>query len=304
MHIAHNKVTRVLFFPFLFGVKWLGTIKPELLVRIRYFVRFHRKLNLDAPQTLNEKILYLSLRTDTEKWSQLANKYSVREFVKNCGLEDILIKIYAYWDNKNDINLDILPNSFVVKSVQGSGDVILVQDKRQIDHKVILRAMYSMLHNRYGALEGGKHYLRINPAVIVEELLSNSKGQSLIDYKIWCFNGKVYYIMTCSNRKSDSVCLGLYDKEWNYHPDYLVFSSEYTQELEPLPKPKNLEIMFDVAEKLSKSFPCVRVDLYNINGKIYFGEMTFTSLGGLMNYYTDEFQKKAGDIIDLNYGGE
>ena len=147
MHIAHNKVTRVLFFPFLFGVKWLGTIKPELLVRIRYFVRFHRKLNLDAPQTLNEKILYLSLRTDTEKWSQLANKYSVREFVKNCGLEDILIKIYAYWDNKNDINLDILPNSFVVKSVQGSGDVILVQDKRQIDHKVILRAMYSMLHN-------------------------------------------------------------------------------------------------------------------------------------------------------------
>ena len=126
----------------------------------------------------------------------------------------------------------------------------------------------------------------------------------MIDYKIWCFNGKVYYIMTCSNRKSDSVCLGLYDKEWNYHPDYLVFSSEYTQELEPLPKPKNLEIMFDVAEKLSKSFPCVRVDLYNINGKIYFGEMTFTSLGGLMNYYTDEFQKKAGDIIDLNYGGE
>lgn len=311
MHIRWSKTLQILFSPLLWGTKWLGIHYPELLVRIRYHVRFHKKLNLKNPQTLNEKILYLSLRTDTTEWTRLADKYSVREYVKECGLEDTLTKLYAHWTNEKEVDLDSLPNEFVIKSVQGCGDVIIVKDKSKINCEKILSQIHFMFHNRYGALEGGKHYLRIEPAVIVEELLpierigggEEKDRNSIVDYKLWCFNGHVYYIMTCSSRKKHSVCLGLYDKQWNYRPQDMIFTSEYQEEAKPIAKPKNFNNMCLVAERLSKGFPCVRVDLYNIKGHIYFGEMTFTSLGGMMNYYTDECLLRMGSQINLNYKG-
>lgn len=97
MHIAHNKYLRVLFRPVIWGAEWLGRTNPKLLVKIRYRVRFHKRLNLNSPQTLNEKILYLSLCTDTTQWTRLADKYSVRDYVRECGFEDTLTKLYAHW---------------------------------------------------------------------------------------------------------------------------------------------------------------------------------------------------------------
>ena len=250
-----------------------------------------------------KKILYLSLCTDTSEWTRWSDKYSVRKYVEDCGLNENLVKIYAHWVNEQDIDFKNLPNSFVIKSVQGCGDIILVNDKNTIDESDIREKIELMLHERYGALEGGKHYLRIEPAIIVEELLPIENGQSLIDYKIWCFNGKPEFILTCSNRFKGGVYLGSYDKDWNYRQNDMVFSKEHPEEKEPLAKPENLDKMLEIAENLAKPFPCVRVDLYNINSKIYFGEMTFTSLGGLMDYYSKDFQLMAGNMIDLNYKG-
>lgn len=300
MHIAQNKVLKNVLSPFVAYTKWLGRRNPELLLKIRYYFRFHKKLNLKDPKTLNEKILYLSLKTDTSSWTRLADKYAVREYVEDCGFEDILTKLYAYWRSEAEVDFDGLPESFVIKSVQGCGDVIIVKDKSHIDIKTLSKPIRHMLHERYGALEGGSHYLRITPGIIVEELLPLEDENYPVDYKIWCFNSNVAGIMTCSSRTNDSVCLGFYDTDWVYHPEYMIFSKEHSEELEPLPRPKNLDRMISIAEKLSEGFPCVRVDLYNFEGKIYFGEMTFTSLGGMMDYYTDEFQNMAGGMIDLN----
>lgn len=300
MHITQNSFLKTAFKPLISVTKWLGKNNPETLVKIRYFVRFHKFLNLDNPKTLNEKILYLSLRTDTTEWTRLSDKYNVRKYVEDCGLKENLVQLYAHWTNENEIDFSSLPDSYVIKSAQGCGDIILVKDKKTIDESNIREKLKPMLSERYGALEGGKHYLRIEPAVIVEELLPIENGQSLTDYKIWCFNGKPEFILTCSNRFKDGVHLGSYDKYWNYRPSDMMFSKEHLEEKEPLVKPENLDKMLEVAEKLAKPFPCVRVDLYNINGTIYFGEMTFTSLGGLMDYYTDEFQKLAGSQIDLS----
>lgn len=211
--------------------------------------------------------------------------------------------MYAYWKDMSDVDFSVLPNSFVIKSVQGCGDVIVVRDKSKVDLEQIKRKLIPMFTERYGALEGGKHYLRIEPAVIVEELLPSS-GEHLIDYKFWCFNGKSNCILTCSGRSAEGVHLGLYDLEWNYMKECMAFSKEYSEERVPLPKPDNLQEMLLVAERLAKPFPCVRVDLYNIQGKIYFGEMTFTSLGGMMNYFTEDCLLKMGNEIDLNYNGE
>ena len=189
MSIKNN----IYFTPLVYITKCLGKIFPELLVRIRYLVRFRKFLNLNDPKTLNEKILYLSLKTDTSEWTRLADKYHVREYVKECGLDDILVKCYGFWKKAADIDFSKLPNSFVLKTVQGSGDIILVKDKHKLNINETQKNIDIAVNTRYGDLEGGKHYMRIKPAIIAEELLFNDKisqiySTSIIDYKIWCFN--------------------------------------------------------------------------------------------------------------------
>lgn len=299
MHVRTNKILNLTLRPLVIASEWLGKHDPTMLMKIRYFMRFHKRLNLKNPQTLNEKILYLSLKTDTTKWTRLADKYAVRSYVKECGLEHILTKLYAHWTKEEEVDFDVLPDNFVLKSVQGCGDVIIVKEKADLDQEAAKKSIHTMLHERFGALEGGVHYMRIKPAAIVEELLPIEEGGYLIDYKIWCFNGKACFILTCSNRTKSGVMLGSYDTEWNYHKEHLISSKEHPVRPNPLPKPENFEEMLKIAETLSKPFPQVRVDLYNIKGKIYFGELTFTAYGGLINYYTEEFQRMAGDKIDV-----
>lgn len=307
MGIRSHPVLKIICAPIVWATRLMGHYFPETLVRIRYWVRFHKRLNLQVPKTLNEKILYMSLCTDTTLWTRLADKYNVRGYVEECGLSEILVPLYGYWKKVDDIDFDSLPDSFVLKTAQGSGDVVLVRDKCTINKKEVLKHMDISLNTRQGEFEGGKHYMRIEPSIIAEGLLVNDEvsqkySSSIIDYKIWCFNGKVHYIWVCSNRNDLSTEVMTYDLDWMPHPEYSVFNEHYGRG-QILPKPINFERMVEVAEILAKPFPVVRVDLYNINGKIYFGEMTFTSLGGLMDFYTDDFQNLAGNLIDINYKG-
>jgi len=281
----------------------IGKRNPELMARIRYRLRFHKRLDLDNPRTLNEKIHYLSLRTDTSEWTRLSDKYQVREYVCECGLEHILNKLYGVWNSAENIDFGSLPDKFVIKTTHGCGDTVIVNDSNRIDIKKVRKEIGSRLHEQWGLSEGNIHYSRIKPRVIVEELLENDPvsaeySSSLIDYKIWCFNGKARYILTCSNRTADGVSLMLYDIEWKEHPEYMAFGRHFLKDA-VIPKPKGLEMMIEYAEKLSAPFPVVRVDMYNLDGRILFGEMTFTSLGGLMNYFTDDFLTQAGELIKI-----
>lgn len=304
MHIRTNPKLNFIFRPLILFCEWLGVYHPILLARIRYFARFKKPLHLNNPRTLNEKILFLSLKTDTTLWTRCADKYAVRGFVEEKGLKDILVPLLGVWDKATDIVFDKLPNEFVLKATHGSGDILVVTDKSKINIPDVVESFEKDLAKRYGALESGHHYLRIKPRMIAEELIHNDEetqmiSSSLIDYKLWCFNGKCYYIWTCSNRDEHTTEVMTYDTDWNPHPEYSIFDQDY-QHGELLPKPKNLEQMIKIAERLAKPFPCVRVDLYNIDGKIFFGELTFTSYGGLQDFYTDEFQQLAGDVIDLS----
>ena len=304
MHIRTNPKLNKIFKPVIAFCEWLGIHHPILLARIRYYVRFKKPLHLKSPQTLNEKILFLSLKTDTTLWTRCADKYEVRDYVKECGLEDILIPLVGVWEHATDIDFDKLPDEFVLKATHGSGDIKVVTDKTRLDIPKIVAEFEDDLKHQYGALESGHHYMRIHPRMIAEEMIHNDPetakiSSSIIDYKIWCFNGKVYWLWACANRDEHTTEVMTYDTDWNAHPEYSIFENDYRHG-EILPKPKNLERMIEVAEKLAKPFPCVRVDLYNIDGKIYFGELTFTSYGGLQDFYTDEFQKLAGSKIDLS----
>lgn len=300
-----NPILKFLIMPLYKGAEWLGNKYPILLVKLRYLYRFKKFPNLKEPKDLNEKILYLKLFSDTKVWSELADKYLVREYVKSLGLSDILVPLYGVWDSAEDFSLKELPLSFVLKANNGDGkgSNLLIEDSRQWEEENLKKIINIWLSNKnIGSTAAEPHYKNIKPRVLAEKLLPIEKNStSLVDYKIWCFNGEPFSILTCSNRKNDHVCLGCYDLDWNYHPENMLFSEKYSFESEPLKKPLMLKEMLAIAKILSKPFPQVRVDLYEICGKIYFGEMTFTSLGGMMNYYTPEYLLVMGDKIDVNF---
>lgn len=312
IHPTSSKVGRILFAPAISFCHFLGKHNPELLLKIRYFLTFKKKLNLEDPQDLNEKILWAKLYSDTSQWTVLADKYKVRDYVEGKGLGENLVKLYGAWDNVNDFDFDQLPENFILKANNGDGKGTNkpIRGKSHLSEaqkETLIKTMDEWLHRKnIGLLHTEPHYKAIHPMVIAEELLPAPKGEStLVDYKMWCFNGKVHYIWTCSERSSDgaSAHVMLYDREWNACPQYSIFNSGYSKG-KVMPKPKNLEKMIEVAEKLSQGFPELRVDLYNLNpedenGKIYFGELTFTSLGGLMTFFTPEFLKKAGALFSI-----
>lgn len=283
---------------------------PVTVVRLRYFLRFKRLPNLKNPRDLNEKILYLKLFSDTTEWSRLADKVLVRDYVKECGLESILPKLYATWNYAAEINFDALPDAFMLKSNNGDGKGtnVAVLDKKKLSNADICSLKQQaggwLKLKNIGALSAEPQYKAIKPLVFAEELLPISNGEkSIVDYKLWCFNGKPYVFLVVSNRKSGGEAeLSCYDLEWNNRSDMLASGKHYHIREAELPKPKNLDKMLECARKLAQPFPQVRVDLYDIDGKIYFGELTFTSLGGMMNYFTLQALMDMGDKINLSYG--
>ena len=282
-----------------------NSIMPKTLARLRFRKLFGKKLDLNNPQDLNEKILWLSLCSDTSEWVPLADKFAVREYVKKMGCGDTLVKLYGRWDNVDDIDWNSLPEQFVMKTNNGCGTILIVKDKKKLDIPATTKMLKKWLSQDISNETAEFHYRHIKPCIIAEELLipsddDNKLSSTIIDYKIWCFNGKVDSFLICSNRREDGCDLSVYDTEWNYHPEYSVFDKHHTERSMPIPKPEKLEEMITVAEKLSTGFPEVRVDLYYNNNNIYFGELTFTSLGGTMTYYTQEALLLMGQKIDLS----
>lgn len=282
---------------------------PVTVVNLRYLLRFKRLPNLKNPRDLNEKILYLKLFSDTKLWSRLADKVLVRDYVKECGLECILPKLYATWDNVTKISFDTLPEAFMLKSNNGDGKGtnVAVRDKQKlstvdVNCLKLLVGGWLKLKN-IGAFSAEPHYKAIQPLVFAEELLPIPKGEkSIVDYKLWCFNGEPYVFLVISNRKNGGEAeLSCYDLEWNNRSDMLLSGKHYHVRESELPKPKNIDLMIEYAKKLAKPFPEVRVDMYDIDGCIYFGELTFTSLGGMMNYFTPHALVDMGDKINLSY---
>lgn len=285
----------------------LRILTPIRVARLKFWYKLHRWPDFEHPKDLNEKINWMKFYGDTSLWPMLADKYAVREYVKNCGLESCLIPLIGKWDTVDDIDWETLPSRFVMKCNNGSGDVVVCRDKKEQDKDETLRYFRKQLSKEYGILTGETHYAQIPPCIIAEELLApkppkggvERKG-GLIDYKIWCFDGKPAYIVCYSNRHDKYYCeIGVYDTEWNCHPEYLRYSSHYKKEKEPIKRPLCFEQMLDIASHLSKGIPQVRVDLYQVNGKVYFGEMTLTSSGGYMAHFTQEFLDKLGGLTML-----
>lgn len=282
----------------------LHILSPIQVAKLKYYYKFHRLPDFQNPKDLNEKINWMKFYGDTSQWADLADKYKVREYIASKGLEDILVKLYGKWNNANDIDWDSLPNEFVLKVNNGCGDVLICRDKNNLDKAKVIGKYNSLVSMKYGDVTGEPHYAEIKPCIIAEELLDISKqaitSSSLIDYKVWCLNGKPYLTWCAWNRRGAcGADCGVYDYDWNYRPEYSIFNEHYCESKTRIPKPSNLNKLYEVASKLSEGFPILRVDLYEVDGNIYFGELTFTSLGGFMDYFTPEILLEMGNKVKL-----
>lgn len=271
-----------------------------------FYRRFGRYVDWDNPQDLNEKILWLKFHEDMNLWANYADKIMVRDYVKKKGLENIIIPIYGVWENTSQLrkSWQDLPERFALKSNNGSGNVILIKNKSKLQDKevskILGRIRKWILDKGYGLGSAELHYQFIDNKIYAEELLNNERNdisRSVIDYKIWCFNGKAFGILVVFDRNlyTGEYVLDFYDKAWERHSEYIACKKAAVE----LSRPQNLDEMVRIAELLSDGMPQVRIDLYDIDGRVYFGEMTLTSLGGYMDYFTPEALKQMGDQISL-----
>ena len=277
-------------------LRFLYRLLPDsIFIRLQYHHKTGKKLNLKSPVLFNEKIQWLKLYNRNFEYSNLIDKYEVRNYVMRTIGEDYLIQNYGVWKNFKDIPFDSLPNQFILKSTHDSGGEIFCNDKQTFDIKKA-EAFYKKRftknwywHSREWA------YKNIIPRIIAEKLMVDESGTELKDYKIFCFNGEPKIIQVDFN-KMISRKRNFYSTEWEYQP----FSLKYpTSPNDLIQKPQSLSMMLDLAKKLSNGIPHVRVDLYSIKDKIYFGEMTFYNYAGYELFDPPEWDNIFGNWLTL-----
>ena len=281
-----------------------GVLTPIRVARLKFWYKLHRWPDFEHPRDINEKINWLKFYGDTSLWPTLADKYAVRAYVAERIGGEYLIPLIGKWDSVDEIDWETLPKQFVLKCNNGSGDVVVCKDKSELDIEATKNYFRGIFSKPYGVLTGETHYKIIKPCIIAEKMLNSSTqpngSNSLIDYKIWCFNGKPTYIICYSNRHDKYYCeIGVYDLKWHYLPEVMKYSNHYKKESKRIPKPNHLDRMLEVASKLSDGQPQVRVDLYEVDGQIFFGELTLTSSGGYMAHFTQAFLDKMGELTIL-----
>lgn len=286
-------------------VYWfLGHFYPQGLITVIYWRCYGKGSEWKRnPQDIDQKINWLKFYGDTSQWPLLADKYRVRQYVEDRGLGDMLVPLLGRWERAGDVDWDSLPGQFVMKTNHGSGDALICTDKTQLDTRYWTRYFEGLLHKRYGYFRAEPHYNLIPPCLIAEKLLDASRQQvssaSLVDYKVWAFNGKPAYVWACYDRTKDSCKVGTYDLDWNFHPEYSVSTSHYVLSDHPLPRPASLDRMLHAASVLSAGHPQARVDFYEVEDHPYFGEITFTSASGFNSFYTPEFLNVLGQLCVL-----
>lgn len=277
---------------------------PKLAADALYYKIYGRHMNIENPRNLIEKITWMSLNTDTSLWTLCADKYRMRSYVESKGLGDCLPKCYGFWENPDDINFDKLPDQFVLKANNGCATVMIVREKNKLKITDVKRRMKKWLKKPFGYMGAQKHYLSIKPGILAEELLTQTEEldqispNSMVDFKVWCFNGKPESILVIFDRCIGNAKMALYDIDWNPIPHHLCSNSKDTYHPEIIiPRPHNLKQMLEIASILSSDFKEVRVDFYEIPDKVVLGELTFTTGYG---YFTEEYYKYLGDKIKLS----
>ena len=272
---------------------WMSDAK---YLKKKYKIVFGTELNLEEPQTFNEKLQWLKLYNRKPKYTMMVDKYKVREYVAQMVGSEYLIPLLGVWDDPEDIDFDTLPNQFVLKCNHNSGlGMCICKDKSTLDVKKVKHELRRGLKQNY-YLTGREWPYKDVPRKIIAEVFMSDPSGDLKDYKFYCFNGKMQFVMINSDRNSsESTKADYFDRNFNW----LDFTWGYSHAEICPEKPEKFNEMIAIAEELAKGLPHIRVDLYECNGQIYFGELTFFDGSGFDEIKPLEWDYKIGSLITL-----
>ncbi|MCC5894468.1 MAG: glycosyl transferase [Alkalibacterium sp.] len=271
--------------------KWMN---DERYLKIAYWCKMNKFLNLKSPSSYSEKLQWLKLYDRNPKYTNLVDKYNVREYISQSIGEEYLIPLLGVWDQVDEINFEKLPSQFVLKCTHDSGGLVICKDKNKIDTKRTKKRLKDSLKHNYYFGQREWIYKDIKPKIIAEKYMVDESKKELKDYKFFCFNGEAKVMFIASNRGVDTR-FDFYDLDFNHLP----FEQRYPNSTYSLKKPKGFEKMVELAEVLSKNIPHVRIDFYNIDGVIYFGEMTFFHFSGWEKFNPSKYDELFGSWLQL-----
>ena len=274
--------------------KLLKLLPDYIFLQIKYRYKFNKKLDLKKPQTINEKLQWLKLYDRNPEYTKMVDKYEAKKYVANIIGEEYIIPTLGVYDKFEDINFATLPNQFVIKCTHDSGGLIICKDKTKLNIKEARKKINKSLKRNYFYTGREWPYKNVKPRIIAEQYMVDESGTELKDYKFFCFNGEPKLLFVAKDRP--------YATKFNYYDmDFkkLPFKQHYKNFNDYIEKPKGFEKMIELSRKLSKDIPHVRVDFYDINGKVYFGELTFYHFSGFEKFEPEEWDRILGDMLKL-----
>ena len=278
--------------------KLLNWMPDQLYLSVLWRAYFHTKLDWKNPKSFNEKVQWLKVKDRNPLYPTLVDKYAVRAWIKEKIGEEYLVPLVGGpWNSFDEIDFGALPERFVLKCTHDSGNVVICQDKHALDLVAAKEKIEKSLQRNY--YWGGREwpYQYVQPRIIAEQYMESASSGELMDYKFMMFGGEHRCAFVCSNRFAGSkLNVTFFDPDWKRLP----FERHYHADPQPLPQPECYAEMIRVAETLSKGFPLMRVDLYEINHRVYFGEMTLYPGSGLETFQPVDWDYKLGDWVELN----
>ena len=297
MSKLYNFITnKRLRFSYLTAMGLTHWMSDERFLKKEYYLAMGKTLNLNTPKTFNEKLQWLKLYNREPQYTMMVDKYAVKQYVANKIGSQYIIPTLGVWNHFDEIDFDELPNQFVLKCTHDSGGIVICKDKLKLDKRAAKQKLEYYLKRKYYYVHREWPYKNVKPRIIAEKYMSNDNGEDLNDYKLMCFNGQVKATFVCSDRFSeDGLKVTFYDTNWKRMP----FERHYPASKTDIARPKTYDEMLILAEKLAFQIPFVRVDFYEVQGRVYFGELTFFPGSGYEEFTPEEWDKKLGDWINL-----
>lgn len=284
----------IIILKYLISKGFFDYLPDKYFLQIFYYVHLKKWINFNLPKTFNEKLQWLKLYDRNPEYTVLVDKVKVRTYIAEKIGSQYLIELLGSWNSAYEIELDKLPEQFVLKCNHDSGSTILCTDKATFDSKTSFEKLEKARKTNYYKKGREWPYKHVIPQILAEPLLTND-ADLLLDYKFMCFNGKVKCIFVCSEREKHFVKVTFFDREWKKMP----LERHYPSSDKDIKKPANLELMIELAETLAENIPFVRVDFYEIDNKVLFGEMTFFPGSGVEEFRPEEYDYKFGMWLKL-----
>lgn len=274
--------------------EYIGRLLPDkLFISYRFYKLMGYKMNWHDPKTFNQKLQWLKIHNRNLEYTILVDKYEVKKYISNIIGRQYVIPTIGIWDKFDEINYNDLPSQFVLKCTHDSGGLVICQNKDKLDISATKKKIEQSLRNNYYWSGREWPYKDVKPRIIAEKYI----GDNLRDYKLFCFNGIPRITLVCSERfMSSGLKEDFYDESWN-HLD--IQRPNHGNATSPIQCPNQYELMKTLAAELSRDIPFVRIDFYEVNGKVYFGEMTFYPASGFEGFIPEEWDMKLGEWLKL-----